>query len=59
MLLAVSNHQLYVSFSRTNISNWAWISHKWARLLKQQSLITAYRLLTKENKLPFSISVCG
>ncbi len=28
--------------------------HRWAHLLKQQSSITIYRLLTKENKLPFS-----
>jgi hypothetical protein len=33
--------------------------HKWARLLKQQTSITVDRLLTKENKLPFSVnSVC-
>jgi hypothetical protein len=29
------------------------ILHKWARLLKQQSLITVCRSPTKENKLPF------
>jgi hypothetical protein len=28
--------------------------HRWQCLLKQQSSITAHRLLTKENKLPFS-----
>ncbi len=33
--------------------------HKWARLLKQQTSITVDRMLTKENKLPFSVnSVC-
>jgi hypothetical protein len=31
--------------------------HRWARLLKQQSSITIYRLSTKENKLPFSVSI--
>jgi hypothetical protein len=31
--------------------------HRWTRLLKQQSSITAYRLPTKENKFPFSVSV--
>jgi hypothetical protein len=30
-----------------------------ALLLKQQLSITIYRLLTKENKILFSISVCG
>jgi hypothetical protein len=29
-------------------------SHRWARLLKQQTLITVYHLPTKENKIPFS-----
>ncbi len=29
------------------------------RLLKQQQSITVYRLLTKENKLPFSLSACS
>ncbi len=29
-------------------------SHRWARLRKRQTSITVYRLLTKENKLPFS-----
>jgi hypothetical protein len=28
-------------------------------LLKQQSSITVYRLPKKENKLPFSVSVCS
>jgi hypothetical protein len=28
-------------------------------LLKQQALITIYRLLIKENKLPFTVSVCS
>jgi hypothetical protein len=32
--------------------------HRWARLLKQQSSITVYRLPTKENKLPF-VSICS
>jgi hypothetical protein len=31
--------------------------HKWARLLKHQSSITIYHLLTKENKLPFFVSI--
>ncbi len=30
---------------------------RWARLLKQQTSITVYRLPTKENKLPFSVFV--
>jgi hypothetical protein len=30
---------------------------RWASLLKQQSSITGYHLPTKENKLPFSVSV--
>jgi hypothetical protein len=30
--------------------------HRWARLLKQQLLITVLRLLTKEKKFPFSVS---
>ncbi len=30
-----------------------------ARLLKQQSSITVYRFPSKDNKLPFSISVCS
>ncbi len=34
-------------------------SNRWARLLKQQSSISDYRLPTKENKLLFSISVCS
>jgi hypothetical protein len=29
--------------------------HRWASLLKQQSSITVYLLLTKENKLPFPV----
>ncbi len=33
--------------------------HRWALLLKQQSLLTIYHLPTKENILPFSISVCS
>jgi hypothetical protein len=32
-------------------------THRWAHLLKQQSLITIYRLPTKENKRPFFVSV--
>jgi hypothetical protein len=31
--------------------------HRWARLLRQQTSITVYRLPTKKNKLPFSVSV--
>jgi hypothetical protein len=31
------------------------ILHRWASLLTQQTSFTIYRLLTKENKLPFSI----
>jgi hypothetical protein len=31
--------------------------HRSARLLKQQSSITVYRLPSKENKLPFSVSI--
>jgi cellulose synthase/poly-beta-1,6-N-acetylglucosamine synthase-like glycosyltransferase len=27
--------------------------HRWARLLRQQTSITVYRLPTKKNKLPF------
>jgi hypothetical protein len=47
-------------------------SHRWARLLKQESYITVYHLPTKENKLrfpfpfaatngslPFMLSVCS
>jgi hypothetical protein len=34
-----------------NQSNW----HRWAHLLKQQTLITVYLLPTKEDKLLFSI----
>jgi hypothetical protein len=34
-------------------------NHRWGSLLKQQSLITVYRLLTKENKLSFSVSVAA
>jgi hypothetical protein len=30
-----------------------------ARLLKQQKSMTVYCLLTKENRLPFSVSVCS
>ncbi len=30
--------------------------HRWPRLLKRQTSITVYRLLTKEKKLPFSLS---
>jgi hypothetical protein len=33
--------------------------HRWARLPKQQSSITVYRLPTKGNKLPFSVSLCS
>jgi hypothetical protein len=33
--------------------------HRWAHLLKQQSLITVYRLHTKENKQPFYVSICS
>jgi hypothetical protein len=32
-------------------------NHRWARLRKQQTSITVYRLLTKENKLPFPLSI--
>ncbi len=31
--------------------------HRWVRLLKQYTSIIVYRLLTKENKLPFSIYI--
>jgi hypothetical protein len=31
--------------------------HRWARLLRQQTSITVYRLPTEKNKLPFSVSV--
>jgi hypothetical protein len=33
--------------------------HRWECFLKQQSSITIYHLPIKENKLPFSISVCS
>ncbi len=33
--------------------------HRWARLLKQQKSFTFYCLLTKENKRPFSVSICS
>jgi hypothetical protein len=33
-------------------------SHRWACLLKNQLSITVYRLMNKEKKLPFSVSVC-
>jgi hypothetical protein len=33
--------------------------HRWARLLKQPSSITVFRLPTKEYKLLFSVSVCS
>jgi hypothetical protein len=33
--------------------------HRWACLLRQQSSITVYCLPTKENKRPFSVSVCS
>ncbi len=29
--------------------------YRWAHLLQQETSITVYRLLTKENKLPFSV----
>ncbi len=32
-------------------------SHRWTRLLKQQTSIKVYLLPTKKNKLPFSVSV--
>jgi hypothetical protein len=32
---------------------------RWALLLKQQLSTTVYRLLTKKNKLPFSVFVCS
>ncbi len=32
--------------------------HRWAHLLRHQLSITVYHLLTKENKVPFSVSVC-
>ncbi len=35
--------------------SWYGKDHRWAHLLKQQMLITAYRLSTKKNKLPFSV----
>jgi hypothetical protein len=34
-------------------------SHKWARMLKQQSSNTIYRLPIKENKVRFSASICS
>jgi hypothetical protein len=34
-------------------------SHRWACLLKKQLSIIVYCLPTKENKLPFSVSVCS
>jgi hypothetical protein len=34
-------------------------SHRWARVLKQQSSMTVYRLPNNENKLLFSIPVCS
>jgi hypothetical protein len=42
----------YLVFSETYI-------HRWARLLKQQSSMTAYRFPTKENKIPSAVSVCS
>ncbi len=35
-----------------------WWPHRCEHLLKQQSSIIVYRLPTKENKRPFSVSVC-
>jgi hypothetical protein len=32
---------------------------RWASLLKQKSAVTVYRLPTKDNKLPFSVSVAA
>jgi hypothetical protein len=37
--------------------DWLGIMHRWARFLKQQTLITIYRLPTKENKLLFSVNI--
>jgi hypothetical protein len=31
--------------------------HRWAHLLKEQTLIMVHRLPTKKNKLPFSVSI--
>jgi hypothetical protein len=33
--------------------------HRWAYFVNQQSLITVYSLPTKENLLPFPISICS
>jgi hypothetical protein len=30
-------------------------NHRWAHLLKQQTLVTVHHVPTKENKLPFSV----
>jgi hypothetical protein len=35
------------------------VKHRWAGLLTQQTSITVYRLPTKQNKLPFSLSICS
>jgi hypothetical protein len=43
-------------FSITKYQSRAPIPNRWACLLKQQSSITIYRLPTKENKLPLSVS---
>jgi hypothetical protein len=41
-----------LSYLRKEVTN----KHTWAHLLKQQTSITVYRLPTKENKIPFSVS---
>ncbi len=33
--------------------------HRWALLLKHQSLINVHHLSTKENKIPSSVSICS
>ncbi len=43
------------SLSAVNVNAY---SHRWARLLTQQTSFTVYLLPTKENKLAFSVSVC-
>jgi hypothetical protein len=48
----VSRNPFIQLYNNKNVS----YEHRWARLLKQQSSITIYRLLTKENKRPFSFA---
>jgi hypothetical protein len=48
-------HLRQLTFATFHGNDLATFKHRWVRLLRKQTLITIYRLPTKENQLPFSV----